>query len=111
MDVLDAIVSLWEAIKWFFTDGLYELAVTVFANIIIAFIGLTKIMTQFAWDTAKQILLDLKITEAINNAWGMLDSKILAVLNYLRLPDLLNMIFSAHVTRYVLGFIPFSGYK
>lgn len=61
----------------------------------IAFIG-------YSWEVAKEVLSQLNVSGTIENLWGQLDSRILGVATYLKIPEALNMIINARVTRYVM---------
>lgn len=62
---------------------------------------------QFSYEVATSIIEQLGVSQLLNEAWGRLDSKIIAALNYFRVPDAINLIVSAGVTRYVLNVVPF----
>lgn len=61
----------------------------------IAFIG-------YSWQVAREILDTLNVSSTIEHYWGQLDSQVLGVATYLKLPEALNMIINARVTRYVM---------
>ncbi|WP_236012346.1 DUF2523 family protein, partial [Marinobacter mangrovi] len=60
---------------------------------------------QFSWGVAKAALDQLTITDQLNQAWASLDSYILGWLTYLRVPDAVNIVLNAFVTRFVMRFM------
>jgi len=60
----------------------------------------------FAWGIAKQIMTDLSISERLNAAFEVLPSDLLSTIFFFRVPEALNLIISAFITRFVLRFIP-----
>lgn len=115
MDILfaisDSIGNFFTMIGGFVTSGIYELLVWLFAKLIekltIGWLDMVLWALPFAWDAAKQIMLDLNLNALIQTAWGDLDSNLLALATVLRIPDAVNVLISAFFTKFVLRFIPF----
>ncbi|MFZ4504421.1 MAG: DUF2523 family protein [Methylovulum sp.] len=101
-DYLDQFI-LW------FTNGIYEFFSQWFAAFVLwstlTMIKFQLFMVGFAWDIAQQILVELNISAALSSAWSMLDSNILDALTFFNVPDAINVLMSARVTRYVLTFL------
>jgi len=57
----------------------------------------------FSWDVAQEVLNQLNISGTINQYWGSIDSNVMGALTYFRIPDALNIVLNAHLTRYVMG--------
>lgn len=102
-DIIDGVYFFIEWIQvgiyTFFEDLLKEL---------VAWIVISKIKFQiwaltFSWDVAKTIIFNLNIGSYINTAYNSLDSVLLAYLNYFRVPDAINLIIQALVTRMTLN--------
>jgi len=72
----------------------------------IAYLKFVAWAIPFAWGIGKQILLDLNITQTINSAWSNFDSQTLATLNFFRVPEGINYLFTAGATKLALRFIP-----
>ena len=51
------------------------------------------------------MLNQLNVSSTIETYWGQLDSQVLGVATYLKLPEAFNMIINARVTRYVMDVI------
>lgn len=62
---------------------------------------------QFSWDIAKDLLDSLNVSSQITAAWSMLDSRILQLLTFFRIPEGLNLLISASTTRFVYRFMGF----
>ncbi len=95
----------------FIYTGIYDFLTEWTAYFIIkatiASIDFKLFMIRFAWDTAKQILQQLNISNAINNAFSSLDSNVVMVLSFLHVPETINLILMALVTKFVLRFLGF----
>lgn len=102
--------NLFAWLTSFISEGLYELITQAFASMIEWLtIQQFKFMIWsigFAWDIGQKILADIGISQALQNAWGGLDSQTMSVLMFFRIPDAVNIILSSGVTRFVLRFIP-----
>lgn len=111
--IFDSINHFFIFIGSFFTSGIYDLLTWAFAKFVEGFLitGLNFLIwaLPFSWGVAKQVLVDLNITSVVNAAWGSVDSGILGYANLLQLPEALNLLISAYMTRFVLRFIPFIG--
>lgn len=60
---------------------------------------------KFSWEVAQEVLNQLNISATINQYWSSIDSKVMGVLTFLKLPEALNLILNAHLTRYVMGIL------
>jgi hypothetical protein len=116
--MIDAIKKLLDSVTNFFTalwdwlwDGLYDFAVWAFAGLVeyltLASIEFAIWAVGFAWDVAKQILQDLNFSAYLASAWGALPGNVAGLLTICRVPEVLTILASAVVTKYVLRFIPF----
>lgn len=110
-DLYDLIQSVLDYFKSFFNDEIYPLITKTIAEFIKAAM-IQKIEFEifaigFCWDIAKDLLITLNISPAIEQAWGMLDSKLLQFLTFFRIPEGVNLLVSAYATRFVYKFIGF----
>lgn len=62
---------------------------------------------KFAAQLAELVIQNVGLSNVIQSAWSSIDSRIVSVLNYCRVPDALNLILSAYVTRFILAMVPF----
>lgn len=101
-----------EFFDWLFY-GIYDFFVEAFAYLVeVLTIWMVKsaiVTTQFAWDVAEQIILDIGVTQALNSAWSTIPGDTASVLAFFAIPDVVNILLSALVTRWVLKFVPFTG--
>lgn len=101
--------DLFQSVSDFFTDGIYQFFVDLFAYIIVWWHKLKLqsliFMVQFSWDIAAQIMQDLNITGFLNSMYNHLDNQILNVMLYFRIPEALNTLINAYLTRYIFRFL------
>ncbi|MEQ3725773.1 DUF2523 family protein [Alcanivorax sp.] len=100
-DFFDAIWQFFDSIPaliddWMVKAGAWIVIAATKAKI--AFIG-------FSWSVAQEVLNQLNVSSTIETYWGQLDSQVLGVATYLKLPEAFNMIINARVTRYVMDVI------
>lgn len=55
---------------------------------------------QVAWSIAQSVLANTNISALIKNAWSGLDSTLVGYLTFFRLPEAINIMLQAHVTRF-----------
>lgn len=91
----------------FMNSGFYELVtevLSVFTQYYLIWLIEAKIFfISIAWGVAQNLLINLELSQHINDAWGALDSKLLSYLTFFRLPEALNILIQASVTRFVLN--------
>ena len=59
-----------------------------------------------AWDIAHAILEDVGVFSALSSAWSGLSADALAVLSFFGIPQALNILLNAALTRWVLRMVP-----
>ena len=101
-DVINYFSDFWKAI----TDGIPSLfqrmaAWAIEAALLIQFYLYFEGM-KFAWGVAKIILDDLSISSTLASFFGVLPSTTRAILIDIRIPDAINVILNAFVTRAVM---------
>jgi len=93
----------------FFRFGIYDFVTKAFAAFLIwstvEYINFKIYIIGFAWDVAQSILSQLNISSALSAAWSSLDSSIASFATLLDIPEAINIIISARVTRFVLNFM------
>jgi hypothetical protein len=101
----DFFLDIWD----FITVGIYDFFVDWFGAF---FLWMTveairfKVWSLgFAWDVAQSVMVQLDVSSVLAAAWAKLDSKLLNFLTFLNIPDAINLIFSARITRMVLNFM------
>jgi hypothetical protein len=110
-NLFESISNFFQFIYDFFAEGIYDFAVWAFAKFIEystkAFLEFAIWSLPFAWNTAKQIIIDLDLSSMINSAWSQLGSNTQGLATMLRIPECVNVLLSGAVTKYVLRFVPF----
>lgn len=95
----------------FIGSGIYDLLVQFVAYIISKLSEIMLYLTLksmvFSWDIARQILVDLQVSNMISSMYSHFDTQVLNVLLWLKIPDFINNLITAYVTRFVMRFIPF----
>ena len=93
-------------IDWFQT-GIYtffeELLKEAVAWLVIAKIKFQIWALTFSWEVAKTIMFNLNIGSYIQSAYATLDPTLMGYLNYFRVPESLNLITQALITRLTLN--------
>lgn len=109
MDFLNSVIDFFNQTLAFINTGIYDLMVKIFAQLVIwSTVAMFKFklwMITFAWDTASQIMSDLNLSSYISNAFSSLDSEVLDVVIFFRIPDFVNITTTALITRYILNMI------
>jgi hypothetical protein len=72
----------------------------------ITFLEIKTAMIEIAYSIASSYIAAIGISDAMNAAWSSVGGDMMAVLSYLRIPESINMILSAFITRFVLGILP-----
>lgn len=97
-------------IDWFYKD-IYPWVTKTIAEWIkaslISSIQFKIMALSFCWDIAKDLLDSLHVSQHINSAWSMLDSRIMQLLTFFRIPEGINLLISALTTRFVYRFLGF----
>jgi hypothetical protein len=111
VDIVNAIVDFSDQVQSFFADGIYDLLSQWTAWFIEwAVVAMWKVklaVLAFSWDVAQNIIADLNISAFLNQAWGALNSQTLSMLFFFRVPEAVNIIVSAGVTKLVFRFVGF----
>ncbi|MDO9140283.1 MAG: DUF2523 family protein, partial [Methylobacter sp.] len=105
----NSINNLGQEIHDFFTIDLYIL-LTQFSSffiqwLILGYWTLKVKLLFFAWDVAQQLIADLNISVYVNFAWSHLESRTLSMLTFFRVPEAVNILISAGITKYIMRFI------
>lgn len=115
--MIAALSSIANSITNFFTGiwnwtstGIHDAIVYGYAAYIehytLATIKFKLYIINFAWDIAKQILIDLQFNQKMIEFFSFIPDYIQVNLMALRIPEGITLIATALVTKYVLRFIP-----
>lgn len=109
VDIANAITEFRQDIDDIRSTGIYEFVTKFFAEYIKwAIVGWYKFKLQgviFAYDIATEILSSINLSEQIDKAFSSLDSQVVQIISYFRIPEALNIVFSAYTTRVVMNFL------
>lgn len=110
-DIVNSIMDIAQSIDDFRSTGIYQFFTKWFAEFIKWWmVGWYKMKFQamvFAWDIAQEILISLNISEQIHLAFSALDSNVIQIISFFRIPEAINIILSAYTTRFVFNFLGF----
>lgn len=111
VDVANSIIDLRQTVSDFFTTDLYTFVTNATAWFIqwavVAMWKAKLAALTFSWGVAQQLIINLNISGYLNTAWASLDSRVMSALAFFRIPDAVNMIISAGVTKFVFRFLGF----
>lgn len=111
VDVVNSVVHLEQIVRNFFTTDLYTLLTSFMAWFVqwsVVILWKAKLaLLAFSWSIANQIITNLNISSYLNTAWGSLNSQVLQMLVFFRIPDAVNMILSVATTKFVFKFLGF----
>lgn len=101
--------SLIDGVQWlidYFNTGIYsfvkETLQELVSWIVIAKLEFQILMLEFSWGVAKNVLVNLGISQMIESSWASLDSDVLGYLTFFRVPEAFNLILNAYTTKIVL---------
>ena len=105
-EVYDAITAFFVNFISFINEGIYSLLTEVFAQLVewyvIAAIEFKIFVVGFLWGVAQNLLANIELSALINQAWSSIDSQLMSYLTFLRIPEALNILLQASVTRFIL---------
>lgn len=111
VDVVNSVVDLQQTVSNFFQTDLIVLLTKFTAWFVqwsvVALWKAKLALLGFSWGVAQQIMSNLNISSYLNGAWSSLNSSVLSMLTFFRIPDAVSMILSASVTKFVFRFLGF----
>ncbi|PSF14799.1 MULTISPECIES: DUF2523 family protein [Marinobacter] len=103
---MEFIANFFDSI-WIFFESLSDFATDILVKVsawYVIWVTKAKIyFVGFSWEVAQEVLNQLNISATINQYWGSIDSKVMGALTFFKIPEALNIILNAHLTRYVMG--------
>lgn len=97
-DILNNIWDWINNIPVFITSIFVQLQVWV----VVFWLKIKLSAIQMAWTVAEGVLSTLGISQLLNDAWGHLDSNLLRYLTFFGIPEGLNILINAFMTKFVL---------
>lgn len=74
--------------------------------LIIVYFEIKLSVLEFSYSIAMTFIDAAGLSESINSAWGSISPEVFGTLSYLRVPEALNMVLSAVVTRFIMDLLP-----
>lgn len=98
-------IELLDNIWQFFNDiptFINSVFIQISSWIVIWKLKLMAGMAQYSWEVAKAVIDNLNISSMIDTAWGNIDSNLLQLLTFFRIPEALNIILNSYFTKVTL---------
>lgn len=73
------------------------------AWLVIAKIKIMIFTITFSWEVAKVIIFNLHLSNFIQTAWNSFDSITMGYLSFFKIPDCINVMVQAYITRLTLA--------
>lgn len=100
-DILDAIQGIYD----FLVNGSYTFVQEIFAQItlwiMVWYFKAKAAALVFLWGVGQAMLDQLNISGLINQYWGQLDSGFLGFITRYKIPEALNLVLNAHLTKFL----------
>lgn len=104
--MIEHLNTLLETIQHFFDVGIFETfetAAEYFAAFYVkASLSFKVYMLKFSFETAQLLIQQLSFDDVLITAWGTLPPHIVSIFSYLKIPESVNLILSAYMTRFVM---------
>ena len=104
---MDTIVEALNVLINFIDVGIFQTIDSAFERFVVwcvlIYIKLKLYAIQLTWSFASVLVDSLNISAQLSTLWSGLDSSILNTLLFFRIPECINIIFSALITRFILG--------
>jgi len=72
----------------------------------IAYIEIKTSTIKFIFPIATSIVSSMGLSDAIMTSWSSISPNTVSVFSYLRIPEAINTVLSAYVTRFIMGMLP-----
>lgn len=98
--------SLIDAFKWFIdffsTDAELSIWHHITAQISIWWLQAKIVALQFTWQVAQAMIDQMGISSTLDQAWASVDNQVIQTFTALKIPDCVNILIQAWLTRFVL---------
>lgn len=105
---MDSLIDLGQYIFDFLNNDIYGFVQEAFGwvtiKLVVFYFYIKLESLKFFWGVGLSILDQLNISSTINAYWDLLDSNLLALATYLKIPECLNLIINARLTRFLMDF-------
>jgi hypothetical protein len=104
-----SIIDFFKSVLGFFDHGIYEVFGNFFkyyvTTVALFSLELKMAALEVATNAASILLSHLDISGTINSMYSQIDSRLAAFMSYLRIPESINILLSAHVTRFIMDLV------
>lgn len=111
-EFFNVVLAFFNSMLEFINNGIYEFFVDLVSYLLqkvtLFTLQASYVSMSFAWDVAQDILADLNLSAFIQSMYSHFDSQITSLLLWLRVPEAINTLTTAYMTRFVMRFMPFS---
>lgn len=105
MGIGDFFQAIWDFISHDIYIVLEEFGIWCLAKLVVWWFEM-KIKTMLlTFTVCSSVIADLNLSATINQAFGSIDSRLLYVSTYARMPEAINAIMSALLTKFVMRFV------
>lgn len=105
--VPDFFIAIFEFLNTGIVEFFISLGAYIMDSLTCLFLKIALLMLNFMWVIVKVVLIDLDISGRLASSFSSFNSDIVNMLIFFRIPEALNMILAAFITRFVLRLIPF----
>lgn len=99
-----------DAITWVFSQ-FYDLLVFMLSVLMLLagklFYDVSTEVILLSWEIAQEVIADLNLSEYVQTAWTGIPPVTRSMLGFFRIPEVINLLMSLGVTKFMLRFIPF----
>lgn len=99
-----------DGLLWLF-DAFYGMLVYLLSVLMILagklFYDISVEVIELSWSIAQDIISDLDLSSYVQSAWTGIPAGTRAILGFFRIPEVINLLMSLGVTKFMLRFIPF----
>lgn len=103
--IIEAINRFFEFSSSGIFDFIHSLAVQLQYYFVIWSIKAKVFFLSVSWEVAKTLLSNFGISTLLNNAWSSFDSELVSYLTLLKVPEGLNIIIQAYITKFSMRLI------
>jgi hypothetical protein len=112
VDIANSIVDMHNTVEWLRSSWIYQFVTSAFSEFIKwSFLESLKfklwVMT-FSFDIAANMLNSFHFSDKLSSAFGALPASIVNFLSVLKIPESLNIVSTAYLTRFVMRFLGFN---
>lgn len=108
---LAAVPDFFLGIFEFLNSGIVEFFISlgdyILGLLTCLFLQIALLMINFLWSIMKVLLTDLNISGELATSFGGFDDDMFNMIIFFKIPEALNLILGAFITRFVLRLIPF----